>query len=84
MSKIKKIRNCIRIWKTRDLTLKGKILIIKTFLISQLGFELETKRIPINILRSIDTIILNFLWDEKQPLVNRKTMYLKPEDGGLI
>ena len=32
MEKIKKMKNCIQIWKSRDLTLKGKILIIKIFL----------------------------------------------------
>ena len=30
MEKINKIKNCIQVWKNRDLTFKGKILIIKT------------------------------------------------------
>lgn len=35
MDKINKIKNCIQVWKKRDLTLKGRVLIIKSLLISQ-------------------------------------------------
>ena len=30
MAKIAKIKNCIQVWKSRDLTLRCKVLIIKT------------------------------------------------------
>ena len=83
MEKIKKMKNCIQIWKSRDLTLKGKILIIKTFLISQINYELEMKPIPKNIVKEVDKILWNFLWDGKQPLVNKQTMCLDVENGGL-
>ena len=83
MEKIKKMKNCIQVWKSRDLTLKGKILIIKTFLISQINYELEMKPIPKNIVKEIDKILWNFLWDGKQPLVNKQTMCLEIENGGL-
>ena len=59
MDKIKKIKNCIQIWKSRDLTFKGKVLIIKTFLVSQINYELEMNSIPKNIMKDIDKI----LWD---------------------
>ena len=83
MEKIKKMKNCIEVWKSRNLTLKGKILIIKTFLISQINYELEMKPIPKNIVKEIDKILWNFLWDGKQPLVNKQTMCLDVENGGL-
>ena len=78
-----KIKNCIQVWKSRDLTLKGKILIIKTFLISQIGFQIETTHIPQNIVKAIDKLIGEFLWDGKQPLVNRQTMFLNMKMGGM-
>ena len=34
------------IWKTRDLTYTGKILILKTFELSQINFELEMRGMP--------------------------------------
>ena len=83
MEKINKMKNCIQVWKSRDLTLKGKVLIIKTFLISQINYEIEMKSIPKNIVKEIDKILWNFLWNGKQPLVNKQTICLEVEKGGL-
>ena len=83
MEKIKKMKNCIQVWKSRDLTLKGKVLIIKTFLISQIDYEIEMKSIPKNIVKEIDKILWNFLWNGKQPLVNKQTICLEVKKGGL-
>ena len=38
MEKINKIKNCIQIWKSRNLSYVGKVLIIKSLLASQIGF----------------------------------------------
>ena len=83
MDKIKKMKNCIQIRNSRDLTLKGKLLIIKTFLVSQINYELEMKPIPKNIVKDIDKLLWNFLWNGKQPLVNKQTMCLDAEKGGM-
>ena len=66
----------------RDLTIKGRILIIKILLVSQIGFEVEMRSIPKHILKTIEDLIWQFLWNDKKALVNRNTMYLRPEDGG--
>ena len=77
------MKNYIQIWKSIDLTLKGKILIIKTFLLSQINYELEMNPIPKHIIKEIDKILWNFLWDGKQQLVNKQTMCLDVENGGI-
>ena len=41
------------------------------------------KPIPKNIVKELDKILCNFLWDGKQPLVNKQTMCLDVENGGL-
>ena len=41
------------------------------------------KSIPKNIVKEIDTILWDFLWDRKQPLVNKQTMCLCVENGGM-
>ena len=60
MEKITKIKTCIQVWKSRNLSLRGKVLIIKTFLISQIGYELEMNGIPKNKEKEINTLIWNF------------------------
>jgi len=46
LEKIKKIKSCLEVWKTRDLIYKGKVLILKTCIISQINFEIEMRGIP--------------------------------------
>ena len=82
MEKINKIKNCIQVWKNRDLTFKGKILIIKTLLISQIGFETETRIVPKYVIKTINNLIWSFLWNNKQPTVNRNVMCLEQLQGG--
>jgi hypothetical protein len=43
---INKMKSCTQVWKTRNLTFKGKTLIVKNFLLAQMGFEIEMRGIP--------------------------------------
>ena len=43
MEKVNKIKNCIQVWKTRDLSYTGKVLIIKTLIASKIGYLAEIK-----------------------------------------
>ena len=83
MEKVNKIKSCIQIWKSRNLSYVGKVLIIKTLLASQIGFLADIKPVPNNVIKLIESLMWNFLWNNKQPLVNRKTMYLKQSEGGV-
>ena len=46
LEKNKKIKSCLEVWKTRDLAYQGKVLILKTCIISQIHFEIEMRGIP--------------------------------------
>ena len=39
------MKSCTQVWKTRYLTIKGKTLIVKNFLLAQKGFETEMRGI---------------------------------------
>ena len=60
MDKLNKIKSCIQIWKKRDLTLKGRVLVIKSLSISQIGFEIDMRSVPKNILKTTENLIWNF------------------------
>ena len=83
LEKINKMKNCIKIWKSRDLTLIGKVLVIKTLLLSQIGFLTESLIIPEKFVKEIESLFWSFLWNSKQALVSRNTMYLNKELGGV-
>ena len=61
-----KIKSCIQIWKTRDLSYVGKVLIIKAVLVSQIGYLVDIKPVPNNVIKEIEFLIWNFLWNNKQ------------------
>ena len=82
-SLIKKITNCLNTWGSRNLTLKGKVLVIKTYVISKLLYEAEVNGIPQPYIDKIEKMIKRFLWDGKQPLINKNTCHLNNDDRGL-
>ena len=51
-------------WSTRSLSLLGKILIIKTFAISQAIYLMQTCSIPARHLKLIEAPIYKFLWNK--------------------
>jgi exonuclease III len=53
-SKITKIKSCLQVWKCRNLSLYGRVLIIKTFVFSAINFEIETRGISDKYIREIE------------------------------
>ena len=69
----KRIDNIIRIiksWDKRNLSIIGKVVIVKTFLISQFSYLLQALIFPEPVLKSINTILFRFLW--KKQFSNRR------------
>ena len=65
-----KMENIIKIWQQRNLTLIGKVLRVKSLLISQLVYKLSILQTPHNnYLDKVDNIIQCFLWDNKPPRI---------------
>jgi hypothetical protein len=62
-----KIKNIIQSWSKRSLTLFGKVTIIKSLIVLQLTYLLSVLPNPgQNNLKDIDSLIFNFLWDNKR------------------
>ncbi len=69
---VKKIRSSADLWKRRKLTPYGKVVIIKTFLISQIIYKASVlPSPPIEIIEDVKKIIMAFLWDNKQPRIKK-------------
>jgi hypothetical protein len=50
-------------FESRDLTYFGKNLIIKSFVLSVIGYEIEMRGIPVKFEKEINSIIWDFIWD---------------------
>ena len=82
VDKILKIKKRLNMWRQRDLTIFGKILILKTFAISQILYVASVLHVPEPILKEIDSIIFDFLWNGKAHKVKKKVVIQENELGG--
>lgn len=80
---VNKIKNVTNSWSQRSLTIKGRITIVKSLLISQFVFIAITSKIPNADIKQIDSHIMRFLWRGRPPKVARSTLRQRVKDGGL-
>ena len=80
--KILKLKQTLSNWKRRNLTMIGKISIIKTLGVSKLIFSAQNTSISEEKVYEINIILYKFLWPNKERL-KRKTLILPLEEGGL-
>ena len=87
--KFDKMNKLIKNWSKRDLSIQGKVIVIKTFLISQFVYVMQSIGLPERVLQKINTILYKFLWQKKYSnrrafeKVKRKVMENNLESGGL-
>lgn len=83
VQKIHQLQVQLNLWKQRQLSIEGKVLLVKTFGISQLTHSLQTCHIKPQDLKRVEQIIFNFIWNSKQDKIKRNYMYLPKGEGGL-
>ena len=81
------MENLLRSWSTRRLTLFGRILIIKTYAISQLIFLMQSMTLSEASKRTAVKVIYKFLWNKnfdalKAPERLKRSIMLTPVDMG--
>ena len=79
---ISSIQHKLRIWKWRDLTIIGKIQIIKTFIIPIFLYRASLIPLGNDFVKQANKIIFDFIWKGKDK-VKRSTLVSEIEDGGL-
>ena len=77
-----KMKTMFNIWKQRNLSILGKVQIIKTYGTSQLIYIINMISTPIDILKQANAIFYNFLWNGPDK-IKRNTMIADYDKGGL-
>jgi hypothetical protein len=77
------MKSCTQIWKTRNLTFKGKTLIVKNLLVSQIGYEIEMRGISDRYMNEINVTIWKFIWDDKVNQIDRNVCCLDTKEDGM-
>ena len=78
-----KIKTTLDQWSQRDLTIKWKVTVAKSLLVSQLVYIMNASKIERKSLAVIQSLIMNFLWRGRPPKVARRTLSMTVERGGL-
>ena len=80
--RLQSIRNTIAAWKHRDLSYKGKAIVINGLLTSTLWYTATSTSIPPWAITELETEIYNFFWDYKKTLISRDILALPLSEGG--
>ena len=64
--KMHKMQTNLDIWRARNLTLFGKVMIIKSLGLSQLVYSASTLNVPGDIASILKTKLFSYLWNNKK------------------
>ena len=70
-------------WRRRNLTLEGKIIIFETWALSKITFLAQVLVILNQIIDALEQIQKYFLWNSSSPKVKHETIYKDFQYGGL-
>ena len=82
-NKIITIKQILNRWKYRDLTMQGRILIIKTLALSQIVYLISSLCVPEWLINEINKEFYSFVWKYKRDKISRKVLINMPENGGM-
>ena len=80
---VNKFKNILSVWKKRNLTLFGKSYVVKSLGVSTLLFAFKVLNVPENVLKAVNKIIWDFIWDGKPDKVKREVCTRQTIFGGL-
>ena len=81
-----KIDKCIAIlksWKGRSLSLKGKVLVVNTLVVSRIVYVLNLTNLPNWVVPKLKNAILDFIWSGKRHKIKYSVLISPLEGGGL-
>ena len=81
--KIQTLQTNLDLWKSRNLTLFGKVLIIKSLGLSQLVHSASNLNVPIDFVNDTRKKLFSFLWKNKTDKIKRECLYQDYGKGGI-
>jgi hypothetical protein len=81
--RIKNLEDLVRLWKWRDLSLKGKISVINNLAISSLIYICSVTSVPKRVVKEVNTLLFDFLWNGGSHKIASTVITQNIQDGGL-
>ena len=80
---IEDIQNFLISWNRRNLTFNGKIIVLKTLVMSRCNYLLQCISATQGIIAKIERLLFKFLWNDKNEKIKRKQLTQNYANGGL-
>ena len=81
--KLRKLQTRLDMWRARDLTLFGRVLIIKSLGLPKIIHSVSNIEAPDGIAGAVRKNLFNFIWKNKKDRIKRTTLYQDLEKGGI-
>ena len=81
--KIQKLKTKLDMWSSRNLTIFGRDMLLKTLGISQLIYSASNLNVPKGIVEILRTKYFKFLWKTKKDKIKRSGLYQNLDNGGI-
>ena len=81
--KLSKVKSILNFWKLRNLTIYGKVLILKALIISQFVYTASVLPVPYKLIIDLNKLMYNFIWNSKREKVKRSVLLNPIQNGGL-
>ena len=73
----------LNMWSQRDLSLKGKITVIKSFALPKLLYVCSNLAVTEDFVKKVNSVFFKFVWSNKNDKIKRDTLIAPIESGGL-
>ena len=68
------LRRILNIWSSRDISIYGRINVVKTIAISKLTFVCSVLHTPDKFANEVNKLIFDYVWKHKNPKVKKSTL----------
>ena len=82
-AKIEKLKKLLNMWQSRNLTIKGKITILKTLAMPQLLYPFTSLHVNQKDIDAVDKLFYEFIWPKGKHHVKKTTLVQNVSNGGL-
>ena len=80
--RITAVENELSSWRQRQLSFRGRALVINALALSRVRYVASLVRMPDWVLKELNTLVYNFFWKGKRDLVSRSVVVQSPLFGG--
>ena len=81
--KVKSIKTSLNIWAQRNLSLKGKVSVLRTFILPQILYIVSSLYTPEWVVTEVENMFFEFLWSNKKAHVKKSVVINEVSNGGL-